>query len=197
MKTKVLLLFLILNSICAYAQEYQWGIGLRFGDPLGITVKKYLSDKNALELNFGSTPLKWFEEDLFNICGRGREPQWDDYNCLSRTHSAPIALEVNYLFHNDIKELDGLTWYFGFGGQFRFVSFSYQYQYKPFDGSNWVSDKITTTEFDIGGNGVIGLEYIFKDYPVSVFVDFILFMEIVDNPFFFIPQGGIGARYNF
>ena len=195
MRTILLLFFVLISGICTLSQEYQWGIGLRFGDPLGITVKKYLSDKSALELNFGNTPFRWFEKDLFDKCGW--EPQWDDHKCLSSTHSAPIALQVNYLFHNDIKELDGLTWYFGFGGQFRFVSFSYQYQYKPFDNSNWIPDKKRTTEFDIGGNGVIGLEYLFKDYPVSVFLDFILFMEIVDNPFFFIPQGGIGVRYNF
>jgi len=52
-------------------------------------------------------------------------------------------------------------------------------------------------EFDVGGDAVIGLEYLFSGAPISVFADVNIFVEIFDNIFLFWPQGGIGGRYNF
>ena len=54
---------------------------------------------------------------------------------------------------------------------------------------------IDTTDF--GLDGIIGLEYTFKDAPISVFADLNLFMELLDDPFLPFLQGGVGGRYNF
>lgn len=196
MKTKVLLPFLLLIGLKVYAQDQQWGVGLRFGDPLGITAKKYLPDNKALELSFGRAGWGW-DRSGFEDCGK--ETHYNDYNRISISRISSIGLTANYLFQNDVKELDGLIWYFGFGAQIRISTFKCSYRYKLEGDSEWRYNDKKSADFDIGGNGVIGLEYNFAgyNYPISIFVDAILFMEIVDNPFNFIPQGGIGARYNF
>lgn len=45
--------------------------------------------------------------------------------------------------------------------------------------------------------GIIGLEYIFEEVPLSIFADLNLFLEVYRNPYNIHPQGGIGIRYNF
>ena len=53
------------------------------------------------------------------------------------------------------------------------------------------------TGVDLGADGVLGLEYTFRNAPLNLFMDGTLCMEIVDDPFWFRGQFGIGARYLF
>jgi hypothetical protein len=55
----------------------------------------------------------------------------------------------------------------------------------------------TASDIDLGLDGVVGLEYKFKNAPFSVFGEANLFMEIVDRPLYFKGQGGLGLRINF
>ena len=72
-----------------------------------------------------------------------------------------IGLQFHYLIHNEILT-DELDWYFGAGGQVR-------------NGYN--------NDFDLGIDGVIGLEYTFEGDQFSAFLDGNVFLEIIDNPF--------------
>ena len=63
-----------------------------------------------------------------------------------------------YEIHNAIPNVDGLKWYYGGGATAGF--FSYQSSYT---GSS------TSTIFGI--TGVVGLEYVFKDVPINVSLD--------------------------
>ncbi len=65
------------------------------------------------------------------------------------------------------------------------------------DWEKWHYVQERRTDVDLGVDGVIGLEYTFKEAPISIFGDANLFLEIVDAPMFIYGQGGIGARYNF
>ena len=77
-------------------------------------------------------------------------------------------------------------------------TYTFDYRYKLFGSPEWYyAEGDRVTDIDIGADGVIGLEYTFNKIPLSLFVDATLFMEIVDQPFRFWFQGGIGARYNF
>ena len=53
------------------------------------------------------------------------------------------------------------------------------------------------TDIDLGADGVIGAEYEFREHPFRVYTDFTLFMEVIDSPFNFDMQWGIGGRYMF
>jgi len=177
-----------------------WGIGIRLGDPSGITLKRYMGG-NALELSIGRTHLfngPGYYNNQFNSWYNGKVFGYKEFQYLSYRSSTPIGMQVHYLFHKDLGNADGLSWYFGLGGQFRFQSYNYDYRYK-LEGSpiwyNATGEKVTN--LDIGADGVIGLEYTFENAPISIFGDFNLMIEFFDNPFLFWPQGGLGARYNF
>lgn len=136
----------------------------------------------------------WYEENRFG---------YKDFNYLGYKASVPIGIQVHYLFQKSLNSLGGentagLTLYYGPGVQFRTQSYHFDYRYKIEGNPDWyyvTGNRIT--DLDLGADGVIGLEYTFKELPVSVFADATLFMEVADNPFLFWFQGGAGARYNF
>ncbi len=90
---KLVLLFFLLSGFAlssnVQAQDYQNGIGLRFGYPLSITYKTFLTETNALDLFVG-------------------------YRGYSGVYSY-LAIGGFYEFHNDINGAEGLKWYYGFG----------------------------------------------------------------------------------
>ena len=146
-------LFAFLVTPELHAQDKEWGLGLRIGNPTGITAKKYLGASNALEVALGTN----YNNDGFELL-------------------------AHYLFHFPITDAPGLDWYYGFGGQIQ------SYDRRDRDGDN---------DVEFGADGVIGLEYTFADAPVSIFLDAILFLEIVDDPFDLDLDAAIGVRYNF
>ena len=196
---KVLLLSLFLcTGLSGFSQQ---GIGVRLGDPSGITYKKYSGDK-ALELSIGRSHsfngrgfynnhfTKWYDNEKFGFT---------DYHLLSSELSTPLGMHVHYLIHTDwfASEFDGLQWYYGFGGTLRVQSFRYIYEYKVAKNKSWQLGEEKITDLDIGADAVLGTEYEFEDVPIRVFIDITLFMEIVNEPFRFWPLGGIGGRYMF
>ena len=168
-----------------------WGLGLRFGDPTGVTAKKYLGNGRALEFNLGSSSYWGYDYSDYFYSHR----KYDGYNFVGYKRNGAVSLQAHYLWQKDIKNARGLQWYIGVGPQFRFNTYTLNYRY---DGGNawiYVSEKVT--EVDFGADGVIGLEYTIPDAPVSLFVDGNLLIELVDDPFIVFGQGGIGIRYNF
>lgn len=182
------------------------GIGVRLGDPSGITIKKYLS-KNALEFNIGrSYPWygrgRWYNDNFDNWYA-GKKYAYKEYQYIGYRSQFPLSIQARYLFQRPIgkvgkENLSGLDWYLGVGGQFRYRSYYYDYRYKIAGDPSWyyVRDA-AARDFDLGVDGIIGLEYTFKELPLSIFADVNLFMEIVNDPFWFDAQGGAGVRYNF
>lgn len=200
-KLLTLLLFLAAFSpgFNAAAQD-NWGIGFRLGDPSGISIKKYMAGK-ALELSIGRSHVfsrrGWYD-DRFYDWYKDEKFGYADYKYHGSSYSVPIAFQLHYLIEKDIKGLDGLKWYVGFGAQVRYQNHYYSYYFKYHNDPYWYYTKEQrVTDFDFGPDGVIGLEYRMEDLPISFFADATLFMEIADNPFLFWGQGGIGARYNF
>lgn len=210
MKTKIKLpaLIIILGLAITFAANVKaqnFGIGVRFGDPSGITVKKYFA-KSALELSVGRTYwlyhrgwydrrfVAWYDEQKFG---------YKEFQYIGYSASPPIGVQLHYLIRKPISSVgeettSGLEWYFGFGGQVRYQTFFFDYRYKLEGSPDWFyATGGRVTDLDIGPDGVIGLEYIFHEVPLAVFLDATLFMEIVDAPFIFWFQGGIGGRYNF
>jgi hypothetical protein len=203
---RIILLMAIVTTLQLSGQNF--GIGFRLGDPSGITLKKYFSD-NALELSIGRTHWLygrygsgWYDS-RFNDWYLNQNYKYVEYNYSGYRASVPIAFQLHYLFQKDISKVAkensrGLQWYFGFGGQLAFQNYYFNYRYKQQGDPQWyyVTDA-RVGNIDFGIDGVIGLEYTFRNAPISMFVDLVLFMEIFDDPFLFRGQGGIGARYNF
>ncbi|MGY6560969.1 MAG: hypothetical protein ACXITV_02570 [Luteibaculaceae bacterium] len=180
-------------------------IGLRLGDPSGITYKNYFSNDRALEINVGRGhvfPGRRFYNNRFNSWN-GINPNHVNVSFVGYQSVLPLAIQVNYHIHNPINrigELDtrGLSWYYGFGAQLRVNTYRFIYRYQPEPGSPFfVNTSGTVTEFDLGASGILGLEYKLANAPISFFLDLNLFLEIVDDPFRLWLQNGIGARYHF
>ncbi len=204
LKSFLLGIALIAAGNAVNAQD-TWGLGVRVGDPSGITVKKYMS-KNALELSIGRThvwgPRNWYY-DRFDHWYVDKKFGYKEYQYIGYRSSAPLGVQLHYLFNNPINNVgkestDGLHWYYGLGAQFRFQTYDFDYRYKLDGDPDWYYARgERVSDIDLGIDGVLGLEYRFKTAPFSVFADITLFMEVLDDPFFFWTQGGLGVRYNF
>lgn len=188
----------IFLSLPLHAQT--WGAGIRLGDPSGLTLKKYLGNK-AWELNIGRTHFgygrDWYGRRFYDWYD-DRDFPYDDFRYDGYRRRFPLAVQLRYLIQKDIRGAQGLEWYYGLGGQVQFHSYYFNYRYKPGGGKDWVyvSDE-RVFDIDLGADLVIGLEYTFKDAPISLFLDASLFMEVLDDPFLFWPQAGIGGRFRF
>ncbi len=195
--TTLLLLGALLPTT-AHAQD--WGVGLRLGDPSGLTVKKYWSG-HAFELNVGRTHFfgrdayynghykHWYENQHFNH---------HEHEFIGYRANQALAVQAHYLWQKPVNNAAGLEWYFGFGGQLRSYRYWYNYRYKPAQGPEWVVvNEASVTELDLGIDAVIGLEYKFANAPISLFVDGTLYMELYDRPFGIQPQMGLGVRFRF
>lgn len=194
----ILALSALLISSSASAQD--WGIGFRLGDPSGVTVKHYWNNK-AFEVSLGRTQFftrnSFYSKEYERWYDR-RDFKYDKHEFLSYGRSVPIGLQLHYLIQNPIAKANGLSWYYGFGGQMRLASYRFSYRYKLPNDNDWVyvSDE-RVSSLDVGVDGVLGLEYTFPKAPVSVFLDGTLYMELFDDPFLFSLQGGTGLRFRF
>lgn len=200
----MLIAFALIISNSTFSQD--WGVGIRLGDPSGLTFKKYTKG-SAIEISFGQTHVfnnsNNFYNNYFNDWYFENNFIYTDFNFIGYKTSSPLGMQLHYIIQKGLSKVagentNGLEWYFGGGLQVRTQSYTYDYQYKIAENKDWfyaTSNKLRN--IDIGIDGVIGLEYTFKEVPVSLFLDATLFMEIADTPFKFWGQGGLGARYRF
>lgn len=198
MKSRLLVLLImgLFSTLPLRAQQKNWGIGLRAGDPVGISAKKYLSRQKAVEFNIGRTWGYNYSNAFYRHHNYDRE--FYDYE-WHRLHSS-VSLQGRYLLHKDlgVSEVPGLDWYYGVGAQLRFFNVDYRYRYyEGFDKRRSITRTDRVTHTDIGLDGIVGLEYSWRQVPITVFADINLFVEILDNPFLPFLQGGTGIRYYF
>ena len=171
---KILLLCLISTlSFLSKAQDTKWSAGIRIGEPGGIMIRRNLSNgKNALELNIGTYGAFW---------GQNRAYRDGKYSTVG------IAVGGNYIWHQDYRNFDGLKWYYGVGGQINSRRYDFVSAGTP----------VQESTLSIGGNVLAGAEYFLKDSPISIFAEVACYVELLQQPAFVHPQGGIGLRFNF
>ncbi len=158
MKRHLITLFAVLAlSISAHAQNEDWGLGLRFGSPSGITLKRYMGS-NAWDLTVGAS-------GAFGNIYWGRRP----------------GLDIMFMYHwrRDLGDVNGLTWYYGIGGQLL------TREYRDF-----------RSNFGLAAAGALGLEYIIPGAPLSAFLEVNPTVSIVPGFFPFMQSGG-GLRFMF
>ena len=137
------------------AQMYNTGIGVRIGVDNGISLKHFVSDKNAVE---GIVTF---------------------YKGINATALYEWQREHDF----DVK---GLAWYYGVGGHVGF----WNKNKSPFN------EEGSGTKAVIGLDGVIGLEYLFENAPITVGLDVRPIVNLIgDDGLWF--QAGINVRYVF
>jgi hypothetical protein len=92
---------------------------------------------------------------------------------------------VNYHIMKDIGEVEGLQWYFGFGGSMKIREYYLA-------GNHDIETRVS-----LAANGVAGVEYTLPDFPVTFFLDLIPNLEVFPKFAALGFDGGLGARYNF
>jgi hypothetical protein len=190
MRTVMVFLFLIL-SVSAFAQKQ--GIGLRIGNPLGLTYKRYLSNDRAFEFGIGTAAPGWnknYYKNSFSDFDR-----YDNYLYRSHTVNSTVYFQGRYLFQYDIP-VEGMVgklgWYWGGGAMLKFATVTYTYEL-PNDAQE--SDK--RTDIDFGPEGIAGMEYTFDDIPLTIFGEVSVLLEFADRPLTFRAFAAAGARFNF
>ncbi|MCC5943853.1 MAG: hypothetical protein JJT94_02890 [Bernardetiaceae bacterium] len=165
------------------AQTKNWAIGVRAGEPTGLNIKKYFSEKNALDINIGIGGYGY---------SRGRSYGKGEYR-------QSTVITINYLWQQPIGGIDGLELYYGLGGQLGSRSY-YDYGSRsrnlpPGLAKKDYYDRRET--FYIGVTGVVGAEYFISSTPLSVFFDIGPYLEALPNPLWLWFDAGLGLRVNF
>lgn len=183
--------FFIFVSFESAAQHQ--AIGLRLGEPLGITYKRYLPANRAVEFVLGTAPKDWSR----NYYSNSFEQRYDDYDHVSHDVNSVLYLQGKYLFHNSISAegVEGkFTWYWGPGLLLKSARVEYRYRDENrIDNRVYQKDR---TDIDFGPEIVGGIEYTFEDAPISVFGELEFLLELTDRTTVRL-LGGVGARFNF
>jgi hypothetical protein len=171
MKKILLITILIISSLAGYSQEKGWAVGVKIGDPSGLSLRHYLgNDKNLVEVNVGVYGGIWGAK------GNYKDGQFD---------GAGFSFSGLYLWHNEMTS--HLKNYYGFGVQFTSRNW--------YETKNGVRQENPAT--GLGGLGQVGLEYFLPSSPISIHMEVGAYAEIVPSILYFHPQGGLGARLNF
>lgn len=190
---KKLLVFSFALFLCSTLLAQHQGIGIRLGDPSGITYKKYFRNSHAIEFGIGSTGPAW-HDSYYRNSFKSRNI-FDGYDYRSHRVASVLYLQGRYLLHYpiDVRDLEGRwDWYWGVGGVMKFAKVRYRYR----DGDPSFEETGTYNDIDFGPEGIIGTEYTFEDVPLTVFAEVSLMLEIVDRVTL-QPFGAAGLRYNF
>ena len=87
-----------------------------------------------------------------------------------------------------IKQVDGFRFYMGAGAHVGFWS-DYS-KHHP-----WYEEDDTRNHVAIGVDGIIGLEYTFKDIPLNLAIDWIPMINFADHAAFYAGGVGLSVRY--
>lgn len=190
---KLLIFAILLAPIFASAQED--GIGLRLGEPLSITYKKFLDDNIAIEGMFGRAGInsnQYYQRSFDN-----NRPSPNAFYASHSTGSS-FAFNLRAAYHEDITddlniEVGYFLAYAGVGVQLRSTRVDYAYT----DGSAGILLRDSRRNIDFGPEIFGGGEYYFDDLPISVFAEIGMFVEFLDRFGHLKLQGGLGVRYLF
>jgi len=174
------------------AQQYNQGLGIRIGDPFGISYKAYLQRRRAVELVLG-TVSRNNHSSYYRDTFRNLDKYEGDLYSSHDVNFTMVAM-ARYLFHESFPaNVEGrLDWYYGAGLQLRISTIEYQY----FDSQSQIF-RDDHTNFDFGPEAILGMEYELEDIPMVAFGEVSLLMELVDRPFNFRVFGAFGVRYAF
>jgi|JI8StandDraft_2_1071088.scaffolds.fasta_scaffold10628_5 hypothetical protein len=184
-KRKLLVFTFLLLSKSIIAQDI--GLGLRLGDPVAISFKKYLKKgRNAVEFNIGSYGYMYGYGSYNNGRYNGRYRYYGDYYY----RQGGVVIMGDYLWHKPLSKAKEVSVYVGVGGQLRTLRYL-----KDDDRNGFYDDEVSG--IGIGPEGVVGIEWIPRELPeIGVFLDARAYLEIVPQPWL-VPQVGLGVRYNF
>ncbi len=192
MKNFFLLLILVVSENCLAQHD---GIGFCLGAPVGMSYKKYISNSTrAIEFGLGGMPRGIQQQYYRNSFEKNNDFDNKDYK--NHAVEGNVVLQARFLFHYPlvVEGVEGrFEWYWGVGAFMKIAKVDYTY---TDNSSPSIQESKTETDLDLGPEFPLGLEYTFKDTPLTIFTEASLFVEIANRPGIPAFYGGIGLRYN-
>ena len=189
----LLLAGLLFNAKSVWSQKQ--AIGVRLGNPVGITYKRDLSKSRALEFLIGTSSSGWSSNYYKNSFSAHK--RYDDFVYRSHRISGTAYFQGRYLFQYNIpiEGMEGtLDWYWGIGAMLKVATLDYVYA-NPEVPQATINDRYT--DIDLGPEGMAGMEYTFQDIPLELFGEVSLLVEFADRPLTLRTFGAVGARLQF
>lgn len=172
-------------------------IGVRVGDPIGITYKAYFLNRFGFEVIAGTSiggVYVNFIRDQFD-----QNPAYDTLGYVGHVVNYTFTGQARVVMHNPLPEsitgTRGVDWYIGVGGMYRILDVRYTYE----SGSTPTEYQIgsMTESFSLAGpEAILGFEYLLPGTQVTAFAEGSVFFDLLNgqqDPRFL---GGIGLRYN-
>ncbi|MFO7823140.1 MAG: hypothetical protein R6V72_04320 [Cyclobacterium sp.] len=192
----IFIVVLMFAGINGFAQQHQ--VGLRLGDPYGLSLKTDLNEHYAAEviLGRGSPNSSQYYRRTFD-----QNKPLSSAIYYGQQVSGAFSLQARLAYEESLNgEFDiaagNLKGFAGFGVQLRNVAVSYFY-HTPNGGENASANLSERSDIDFGPEGFVGASYLFEDLPVVLFTELGLFMELMNRIGHLKVQGAIGARYRF
>ena len=170
MKNLLLCAVFIIVPLLTNAQQKDWAVGAKLGEPAGINITRYL-DRKAISVNIGTYGGFW---------GTSRAHGSRPYQ------NTGLAINVDLLMYPELFKSDKFKVFYGGGLQ---VNSRRSYPDRLFPNYE--------KTISLGANALAGIEYFPSSSPISFFLDAGFYTELVPLPLFSHIQSGIGARFNF
>jgi hypothetical protein len=180
------------------------GIGIKIGDPIGLTYKAYFLDRLGFEIvagiPTGGLYANFIIDEFNNLEFEGFEG--DSLLYISHDIGASAALQARFLLHNPLPSgitgETGVDWYVGIGFSLRFLDVTYQFQnVSSGDPTDFELGEANEKFFLQGPEITLGFEYALNNLPLTAFAEGNVFLSLgsVSTDLRFL--GGLGLRYNF
>jgi hypothetical protein len=194
MRLKISIFFFpLIVSVTSFGQRKENQLSLRVGEPMGIGYKRFFSNGNAMEFLVGTATRQASESyyrDSFQHYIEG-----DVFEYKGHEVENILYLQARYLFHRSIPwdAVPGsFEWYWGAGALYKQADLTYIFKVDSYD-----DFKATFRDVDLGPEAILGLDYSFKEIPLTIYSELDVLVEVTDRPGSFRGFMVVGLRYNF
>jgi len=183
---------------CPIVQQYDaiMGVGIKVGDPVGITYKLYFLERFAIEILGGYTTSGLYADFIRDQFAEDNP----DYEYLGHENRFSPTGQFRILVHNPlpagITGEAGVDWYIGGGIDVKTIKTEYTFETGS-DPSDFMIDSTVETYVLVGPEAVLGFEYVIPNMPITAFAEGGVFFDLSGNLSGPQLQGGLGVRYNF
>ena len=170
------------------------GLGIRIGDPFGLTYKIYYKRRIAVEFTGGvgfSGLYAPIHRDKFNLIDR-----YQDFEYIAHDVDHSYAHQGRVILHNNFPGYHRLDWYVGLGYHVRWYRLKYVYSFIDEDGRQDVGSDFYN-DFDMGPEAALGFEFDYPNVPLTVFAEGGAFWNVEGVTKFWRIQAGLGVRVDF
>jgi hypothetical protein len=180
------------------------GLGIKLGDPIGISYKTYFLDRMAFEVVAGIPTGGLYANFIQDEFNETDVPGFEGDSLLYISHEigASAAVQARVLLHNPLPSgitgETGVDWYIGLGLSFRYLDVDYVFQnVESADPTDFELGEAAIDYILIGPEFTLGFEYALSNFPVTAFFEGNAFYDTGKVAAGFRFYGGLGLRYNF